>query len=289
MSLLNDERIYSFIALTPIWTGSVSFQSERHGSQQRDSFVNSRLISTGLLGSIRWWFEVLVRGMGGCACDPTDTDCTGAHHCVVCELFGCTGWARKFRFQVLKNGDNAIRTDPIEKGDSFAFQFLPLRPVRAEEWALLSATLRLIARFGAIGGKTVLKPADTPNKQSKQQHKDYGLVKLISSRSGGEISLKRKSDYLRSARWRKVDQRKFSWASLEHFWCVQGGYLTRSACKKVFSKQVFSFCHPPRTFGFVNPNLIDLKHMKGRPEDNWKGRDWKFLQKDDILRELFAE
>jgi CRISPR-associated protein Cmr1 len=45
-------------ALTPIWTGGVNQGADR-------------LIPTGLMGSIRWWFEVLVRGLGGKACDPT--------------------------------------------------------------------------------------------------------------------------------------------------------------------------------------------------------------------------
>ncbi len=42
-----------------LWTGDVNGRNER-------------LITTGLLGSLRWWLEVLVRGLGGSACDPTD-------------------------------------------------------------------------------------------------------------------------------------------------------------------------------------------------------------------------
>lgn len=104
------QRVYTIKALTDIWTGDADGKGER-------------LITTGLLGSIRWWFEVLVRGLGGSACDPSLEDrknyprssrCPAqvnertkdGHHCVVCELFGCTGWARKFRFQVLEENDN---------------------------------------------------------------------------------------------------------------------------------------------------------------------------------------
>lgn len=85
-------NVYTLKALTDIWTGDAN----RRGN---------RVINTGLLGSIRWWFEVVARGLGGSACDPTveKVRCLdeSGHHCVVCELFGCTGWARKFRFEVL--------------------------------------------------------------------------------------------------------------------------------------------------------------------------------------------
>lgn len=43
-------------ALTPIWTGGV------------DQTCN-RLHETGLISSLRWWYESLVRGLGRYACD----------------------------------------------------------------------------------------------------------------------------------------------------------------------------------------------------------------------------
>lgn len=156
----NTARIWQLQALTDIWTGDV------YGKKDR-------LISTGLLGSIRWWFEVVVRGLGGKACDPSHHrgnkpgPCPNTqkkvrdpgHHCVVCELFGCTGWARKFRFDVL-DADGHAQQDQIKQGTIFQLAFTPLRPVRREEWTLLDATLRLIADYAAIGGKTVYKPSD---------------------------------------------------------------------------------------------------------------------------------
>ncbi len=45
-----------------------------------------------------------------------------------------------------------------------------MRPIRDEEWCLLDATLRLIAEYGAIGGKTVFKPSDEPNGQAQLHH-----------------------------------------------------------------------------------------------------------------------
>lgn len=99
--------------LTPLWTG---------GADQ----TSDRLHVTGLMGSLRWWYEALVRGLGGYACDPTsenpDARCafdSKAYEkaraekrddaeaireglkkvCPVCHLFGATGWARLFQLQ----------------------------------------------------------------------------------------------------------------------------------------------------------------------------------------------
>ena len=45
-------------ALTPIWTGGVDGE-------------NTTLRETSIIGSLRWWYEALIRGLGGTACDPT--------------------------------------------------------------------------------------------------------------------------------------------------------------------------------------------------------------------------
>ena len=165
------ERTYQLTAKTDLWTGD----ADRKGGH---------LITTGLLGSIRWWFEVLVRGLNGHACDPTRTQCEGRSHCVVCELFGCTGWARKFRFEVLdKDGNVQADQIQIEKEPNFSLRFTPLRPIRVEEWSLLDATLHLIAEYGAIGGKTVFKPSDESGRENEPHHRDFGLIDIVSSPS----------------------------------------------------------------------------------------------------------
>jgi CRISPR-associated protein Cmr1 len=206
-------------ALTDIWTGDVNRQG-------------NRLIATGLLGSIRWWFEVLVRGLGGRACDPTlpEVRCPASsktpselgHHCVVCELFGCTGWARKFRFEVLdKNGE--LKQSQIEAGDIFILRFTELRPIREEEWCLLGLTLRLIAEYGAIGGKTVFKPTDEQNRQNAFHHKDFGLISIEAWSDIRCVGKEALEAYVRDRKWRAdFNDRDFSWASLTNFWCVKG-------------------------------------------------------------------
>jgi len=46
------EKAWKLKALTPIWTEDTKGKSDK-------------LIPTGIMGSLRWWFEVLVRGLGG--------------------------------------------------------------------------------------------------------------------------------------------------------------------------------------------------------------------------------
>ncbi|BCP67181.1 type III-B CRISPR module RAMP protein Cmr1 [Thermus thermophilus] len=78
-----EPKEWKLKALTNIWTGDNKGKGDR-------------LVPTGLMGSLRWWFEVLVRGLGGKACDPTaeNVRCPNkdkephkaGHHCVVCVL-----------------------------------------------------------------------------------------------------------------------------------------------------------------------------------------------------------
>jgi len=308
---------YKMKALTNIWTGDAKMEG-------------SRLINTGLLGSIRWWLEVLVRGLGGKACDPTgDSRCPDhkakkatdpKHHCVVCELFGCTGWGRKFRFEVLdENGQ--IKKDQIKGGKSFGFRFTPLRYIQAEEWVLLDATIKLIASCGAMGGKIGYKPSDENDRKNKPHHKDYGLVQLnqslVMSKNTNELK-----KYVALDKWEQVDHNNFTWSSLQHFWCVNGKYLARqnsnaSTFNRVISrpepkqqssnndswiagrrpnprnniaaesKKVFSFKIPPRTIGFV-PNPKEFSSMKQGLEKVWGNGNWKFLAGDELMNQLFA-
>jgi CRISPR-associated protein Cmr1 len=319
---------FTLKALTDIWTGDVNRQG-------------NRLIATGLLGSIRWWFEVLVRGLGGRACDPTlseircpapsKTPSEPGHHCVVCELFGCTGWARKFRFEVLDENRRS-KSDQIKAGDIFILRFTELRPIREEEWCLLNLTLRLIAEYGAIGGKTVFKPTDEQNRQNAFHHKDFGLISIVEAPSAIHCVGKEASEaYVRDGKWRAdFNDRDFSWASLTNFWCVKGRYLARqdadeSTFNKVIgrqepknsaqhlrndattfdawlagrqqeSKKVFSFKEPPRTFGFVNPDLqdsnqrsLDFNEIRRRLEQVWPNfQDSEFLDGQTILQSLLS-
>lgn len=101
--------------LTPIWTGGV------------EAGKMDRIHETGIIGSLRWWYEVIVRGLGGRVCDPSKHECgfdvkkyresteIDEHQrlldsglCEVCQMFGATGWQRRFR--VLVKEDRILET-----------------------------------------------------------------------------------------------------------------------------------------------------------------------------------
>ncbi|GAB4533717.1 MAG: type III-B CRISPR module RAMP protein Cmr1 [Anaerolineae bacterium] len=88
--------------LTPLWTGGI------------EAGKVDRIHETGILGSLRWWYEAIVRGLGGEACDPStgkcrfDSEAYGKSQaddehqrlCDVCLVFGATGWQRQFRMTI---------------------------------------------------------------------------------------------------------------------------------------------------------------------------------------------
>jgi CRISPR-associated protein Cmr1 len=305
MALSKGERTYECKALTDLWTGSVTLKEK--GGRIKEETGPKRFITASLLGSIRWWFEVLVRGLDGYACDPTETKCEDRKHCIVCELFGCTGWARKFKFEVLdENGKSKM--DQIKQDKPFfSLRFTPLRPICTEEWNLLDATLRLIGEYGAIGGKTVFKPTDEQERQRETHHQDFGLIELLKSDGPRQrVNTAKLGNYVREKRWKKPEPKgkaaDFTWASLKNFWFIDGKYLARQNSNistfnfvigrpepkqqsgqndswiagrrpdrrnnvEAESKKVFSFKNPARTFGFVKPGLIDFTAMKQKLED----------------------
>jgi len=146
-------------ALTPLWAGGVDGTCDR-------------LHETGIIGSLRWWYEALVRGLGGYACDPTSENrCPDkdGNRCAACELFGCTGWARKFRLRVsdgnrLFKGQNVLipsrRFHQSRAGGWFVFSEsriggieFELIPLRSIDLAPISTILSLISRHSSLGAK----------------------------------------------------------------------------------------------------------------------------------------
>jgi CRISPR-associated protein Cmr1 len=301
---------YQLKALTDIWTG------DRTGKPDR-------LITTGLLGSIRWWCEVVVRGLGGSACDPSNTQvrCPDrqGRRCVVCELFGCTSWARKFRLDVL-DANGHTKTTQIKKGDPFALRFTPLRPIAPEEWALLDVTLRLIGGYGAIGGKTIYKPTDENARQNAAHHRDYGIVSVERAPNIAPVDLEKLRSHVGDRRWRRVEGDGFAWATLASFWSVTGRYLARQdADRSTFnrvigrpepkgrasqgdswlagrragggqqpeSKKVFSVKEPPRTFGFTNGGQLSFDAIKTKLRSAWPDlKDAEIRTGDAIANQL---
>jgi len=331
MKEASDKMEIKLKTLTPLWTGGVDQTTDR-------------LHETGLIGSLRWWYEALVRGLGGYACDPTSEDrCPDKNeqHCVVCELFGCTGWGRKFRLLVTDQPriSSVTRGNPnlraIEKEQSICIEFIPLRTIEEEEWALLSLTLRLISKYGAIGGKTVFKPSDEPGREAEFHHLDFGLVSITlpDGWPGASKSLDELKAFVTDKKWRSGSHKY--WASLQNFWCVKGRYLARQSQdistfnqvvgrmqdksvkerrgRRVIrwsdlpeqqndktsrwmmgnvqeSKKIFSLKNG-RTFGFVNPGLVDFEEIKRRLKQAWPDFDpaKEFSTGEQILQTLISQ
>jgi CRISPR-associated protein Cmr1 len=259
--------------LTPLWTGGVDQTCDR-------------LHETGLIGSLRWWYEALVRGLGGYACDPTGEDrCPDkdSNRCVVCELFGCTGWARKFRLKLLTAPK--IKDRAIAAGQSLEIEFIPLRSIDPEGLVTVEFS-----------------------KESQCQNLDSETIKR----------------YVTDRKWRSGNHKDYSWASLQHFWCVNGRYLARQddqtstfnqvlgrkqpkrqgqyledqgessrwlAGSQQESKKVFSFKSPDkgRTFGFVKLGTVDFDEIKRRLGQVWSGfnPDKEFMMGKEVLGKIF--
>ncbi len=235
--------------LTPLWTGGVDGTTDR-------------LHETALIGSLRWWYEALVRGLSGYACDPTEKghceynsqkpDPPEKQLCPACYLFGCTGWGRKFRLQVIGRPkiEGKGRRKAIQEGQSIPIEFIPLRKIKDEEWNLLQLTLHLISEYGAIGGKTVFKPSDELHRKDEFHHLDFGLVRIALPPDWPEMSssLDDLKAYVTGARWRSGEHQykdkkgvvhDYSWASLQNFWCVKGRYLARqNSGKSTFNRAI---------------------------------------------------
>ncbi len=227
--------------LTPIWTGGV---------RRND---NSILHLTGIKGSLRWWYESLIRGLNGYACDPSNDDkrCVlelkefeKIRHggktkeealnlliCPACQMFGCTNWGSKFILRIDDNSRSVI-TSMVKRGDPFTLKFIEKKVFTPYEKKLLHATIKLIVEYGAIGGKTVLKPSEVPNKNcenySKHNHVDYGLLDYQNI----SIASNRPSVFTY-----KLKQNETDWPNLCNFWFVKGAYINRKEHNALVARQ----------------------------------------------------
>lgn len=156
--------------LTPLWTGGVDGKA-------------NRVHETGIIGSLRWWYEAIVRGLGGWACDPTgDRKCIydarkpeppEEQLCPACYIFGATGWKRRFRLEAscsetIPFGFLTLDThgqfnnwwlestfeDALSTSLPFGELTLRLLFNTPEAEKQLLATLSLMASKGALGART---------------------------------------------------------------------------------------------------------------------------------------
>lgn len=150
---------------TPIYTGGAEMTFDR-------------LHETGLMGGLRWWYEVFVRGVGGDACDPSAHNCLhdpGKPHdgiCDACRVFGATGWRRRFRLvaddsrlRKANDLDRVVYADaPYRKEGSRGWRWprtphegrLSLSLVSLDDAfdvQIIAALLQFMADYAALGSK----------------------------------------------------------------------------------------------------------------------------------------
>ncbi len=287
--------------LTPIWTGNINRES-------------TKLRETSIIGSLRWWFEAIVRGLGGYACDPssenrckldqkrfqrsikegkTVQEALDKQVCPVCQLFGCTGWSRRFRLEI-----NGIHNEDIEKGKGseaglrvntvFNLKFIFLSDLVPEQKWLLKKTLWIIENYGAIGGRITWKP-------NGKWGTSYGLIKI---EDYGEFrQWDTFSDINKVKTWLKRNKELIgkendpNWFNFRFYWVVEGRYLTRKQINEIVkrdpenpkeylpdadenfdkwlggcvgvSKKIFSFGNPQKVFGYVrDDNELNIIYQR---------------------------
>jgi CRISPR-associated protein Cmr1 len=155
--------------LTPIWTGDVDRKC-------------SKIEETGIVGSLRWWIEAILRSMDKYACDPTSSSrCPKEEinqkpqYCPACLIFGASGIRRMFRLdmrggeRMFNGGMIKIKPRGRKRGwylgsgitGKMKLSIIPLDKDFDEN--LILTPLIIASKWGGIGAKT--------------QH-GYGVVEL---------------------------------------------------------------------------------------------------------------
>ena len=232
------EMEFKLKTLTPIWTGGVEGKPDK-------------LHLTGIKGSIRWWYEVLVRGLDGYACNPggknsedkcefntksygktNNLDVELKKICPACQIFGCTNWGGKVILRIDEEkgkGEEKEKEhyEPIKSLFNrelfFVLRFIERKSLTPEEKKLIKATVKLIVEYGALGGRTTLKPSETPYKNyesyPKKDHLDYGLIVY---QEGFSIQQNNLTQFTS-----RIKNNNNDYPDLNNFWFISGAHIDR--------------------------------------------------------------
>jgi len=139
--------------LTPIWTGDI------------DGKADNRLLVSGLMGSLRWWWEVLQRGVSAPIPDLPQSATQGDR---ASAIFGMTGYRRRFRLILRETSE--LRVVPIAKkipsptgpkawyfksnalAGKFVLGVIPLEP-NGFDPRIVAELVSFISRVGALGAR----------------------------------------------------------------------------------------------------------------------------------------
>lgn len=222
--------------LTPLWTGDVDRKCET-------------LKETGIIGSLRWWYEALVRGLGGYACDPTSDEKCELNYkkfdnaikngksvqealdeqvCPVCQLFGCGGWKKRFRIAIneLNINDFRLRGQKagLKENKALYLDILPLSNIDHKQKWLFKKTLNLIENYGAIGGRTTWKPGSSWGTS-------YGIIKIEDYREienwDSVSNSEDVKDWLRKNKESINRDNNPNWFDFKFYWLIKGEYLDK--------------------------------------------------------------
>jgi len=146
--------------LTPLWTGDIDRECKS-------------IKETGIIGSLRWWYEALVRGLGAYACDPTSEGICSYKEsineiCHACRIFGCTGLSKKFKieanglkcediFFVTSQNTNRRWLNKIFENQNFSLEGngkISVLGFQKEIEEIISFLIWYTTEYGGIGAKT---------------------------------------------------------------------------------------------------------------------------------------
>ncbi len=302
-------------ALTPVYTGGIDGKSEQLHSQ-------------GLLGSLRWWYEAILRGQGLRACDPSRHSCLydpkssrspKEQLCEACQVFGATGYARRFRLDVISQDtpawpsrEQALNIRPY--GRTRGWYLNPglvgaetLRLSGAEtEVSHLLALLSFLEQYGNIGAKPqlghgVFRIEDAPPIGNDAN----SLVFPTGYQSVGELPDLRTFTFFKfrfnpqsSAWWtqvpglRELRSRREDWAIVEKQ-AAQGMVPVSPALKNhIRYGQQWSPSVAVWLFGTLRGNERIRSKISFswayRMDSGWEIRGWLYLPQDQIRR-IFAD
>ena len=230
--------------LSPLWAAGAAGKCDR-------------LHETGIIGSMRWWYEAIVRGLDGYACDPTSEsrcELSGkeksdeerrAKICPACWLFGCGGWKRRFRLVA-----GAGSTEPFSLASLFNKDELNL-------WWLNEIFQSNLADRLAFGKVTLtfIFPAGSDGEESLNQIKallsvmahcgsigakgQYGFGQFAwEGKTEPETALKDIQSFILGRQFKKLKNEN-DWYSLEKFWYINLPLTGDNAQIKQFKKANF--------------------------------------------------
>lgn len=307
--MVSDTPLIQIRTLTPLWTGDV--EGESPSAKE-----------TGIIGSLRWWNEALVRGLGGYACDITSDDakerCDYGRDkddiCDTCKLFGCTGWSRRFRLEISGIDQHCIKEGKgfkagIKKGTTFSIKIVPLYELNPIQKWLFKKTLFLIERYGAIGGRTTRKP------QKSNVGQDYGLIRIIDYGTIENWDSLTNKEVVETHLMENRKKNKEDVFDFKNYWVLEGMYFDRYQINKLVnrdrkgkynhyaskfdkwlggeagsnekigvSKKIFSFRERKKVFGYVRKEE-EIDKIKGKIDTISKIRG-KFRTGKEILGDL---